>query len=100
MTETTEKTDTIITLGGKEVDLAQAFPLDLGFIEDAIEAGVDLQEAEAGLTPEQGMKMVKMILKRCGVEDDQARKLPMSELPRVSKIIEERMKSEAQDRPT
>lgn len=92
--------ETEIRIGDKFVNLNDAFPLDLGFIEDAIENGVDLTKAEKGIPPGSAVKLIKMVLKRCGVSEDEARRLSMDQLGVITKFIDDKMKTEAEVRPT
>lgn len=95
MTETAD-----FEINGKKVNVADAFPIDLGFLEDAMSAGVDLGKMGDGLDPSQALILIKMILKRCGLDDADIRKCPMTVLQKLTPLIDTLMKEESADRPT
>lgn len=91
--------ETTFQINGKDVDVSKAFPIDLGFLEDAMDAGVDLGKMGKGIDPAHALKLIKMILKRCDLTDEDIRKAPVSVLAKMTPVIEKYMNEESQDRP-
>lgn len=89
----------------KEINLRDALPIDLGFIEDARENGVDMMALGQGgqLDPWDAVGLLKMLLERCGLSKDEVRKTPLDVLTKISPAIEklfQEVGKESASRPT
>lgn len=99
------------TTKGKEFDVAEAFPMTLGFVEDLMAAGININDLGAKdskgkakpLPTDQSFALFKVTLRQCGLSDAEARQVSTSDMGPISKAIQhfmDKAEVESQGRPT